>query len=367
MERPIAEDRTAVPPAASHLFNALEVRAPSLRYLFWEATLGCNLACRHCGSDCHRSRDTSRELTTAEAVGMFRQVKRDFGSQNVFVAVTGGEPLIRPDLFEVMAETRRLGFHWGMVTNGWHVDAAAVENCCRTGMGTIVISLDGASPASHDWLRGPGSFERAVEAIDRFQRAGFLSTLQVTTTIHRLNVGELDAMFTWMQAHSVRDWRVVSVFPNGRARQQEDLLLEPRDLRRLLDFVRAKRSRLESPRVSYGDEGYLGPELERRVRDFHYACLAGICIASVLADGGIGGCPNVPRSLVQGNIRTDCLMDVWEHRFQVFRDRSWMRHAARCEQCLEFPVCQGNSLHLWDTDLGGPKMCHYQMLALETP
>jgi radical SAM protein with 4Fe4S-binding SPASM domain len=345
----------------------LEAREPRLRYLFWEATLACNLACRHCGSDCHRSRDTSLELTTVEAVEMFRQVKRDFGSQGVFVAVTGGEPLVRADLFGVMAEVHQLGFPWGMVTNGWHADDAAVENCRRTGMKTIVISLDGASAASHDWLRGPGSFDRAVAAIDRFRNAGFLSTLQVTTTVHRRNLDELDAMFAWMQTHGVRDWRVLSVFPNGRARRQDDLLLEPSELRRLLDFVRAKRSRSQPLRVSYGDEGFLGPEYERRVRDFYFACLAGVRIASVLADGGIGGCPNVPRSLVQGNIRTDRLKDVWEGRFQPFRDRSWMRRAADCAACAQFPQCRGNSMHLWDTELGGPKMCHHHMLACEKP
>jgi radical SAM protein with 4Fe4S-binding SPASM domain len=94
----------------------------------------------------------------------------------------------------------------------------------------------------------------------------------------------------------------------------------------------------------------------------YLACLAGIHIASVLADGGICGCPNVPRSLVQGHIRTDRLKDVWEQRFEAFRDRSWMRHATRCEACTEFPSCKGNSMHLWDTERGGPKMCHHRML-----
>jgi radical SAM protein with 4Fe4S-binding SPASM domain len=253
------------------------------------------------------------------------------------------------------------------VTNGWRADDDAVENCRRTGMRTLVISLDGASADSHDWLRGSGSFERAVAAIDRFRDAGFLSALQVTTVVHRRNVGELDAMFALMEGHGIWDWRVLSVFPNGRARRQDDLLLEPNELCRLLDFVRAKRSPPQPLRVSFGDEGFLGPEYERRVRDYSFACLAGIRIASVLADGGIGGCPNVPRSLVQGNIRTDRLKDVWERRFQAFRDRSWMRHAVGCEKCPEFPSCKGNSLHLWDAELGGPKMCHYQMLATDKP
>lgn len=338
-----------------------EFAHPRLSYLFWEATLGCNLACRHCGSDCHRSSDLATELSGEEAVGALTQVAKDFGPRNVFLAVTGGEPLVRPDLFDVMGRVSRLGFAWGMVSNGWAVDDAVVEASRASRMRTLVISLDGVTPESHDWLRGAGSFDRAVSALDRYRRAGFLKSLQVTTTYHRRNIGELQAMYDFLVRKGIRDWRIVSVFPNGRAQRQSDFLLEPTELQRLLDFIREKRSKPRPIKVSYGDEGYLGCGYERRVRDFYFTCLAGVRIASILADGGISGCPNIPRSLVQGNVRQQSVKEVWETGFAKYRDRDWMRQGA-CAACSDFGICKGNSMHLWDAETGGPKLCHRDLL-----
>jgi radical SAM protein with 4Fe4S-binding SPASM domain len=342
-------------------FVDFEAAHPRLSYLFWEATLACNMACRHCGSDCHRATDLSRELDGEEAYRALQGVARDFGARNVFLAVTGGEPLVRPDLFEVMGRVSRLGFHWGMVSNGWAVDDRVVAESRRTGMRTLVISLDGATAESHDWLRGAGSFDRALGALERYRRAAFLRSLQATTTIHRRNITELQAMYDLLVARGIRDWRVVSVFPNGRAQRQSDFLLQPDELRQLLDFIAEKRSRPRPLKVSYGDEGFLGCPHERRVRDFWYACFAGVRIASILADGGISGCPNIPRSLVQGNVRERSVKEVWENGFQAYRDRSWMRQGA-CATCGDFGICKGNSLHLWDATTGGPKLCHRDLL-----
>jgi radical SAM protein with 4Fe4S-binding SPASM domain len=228
-------------------------------------------------------------------------------------------------------------------------------------MRTLVVSLDGVTAESHDWLRGHGSFERAMRAIDLFRDARFVRDLQVTTTYHRRNIGELDDMFDLLVRRGVRDWRIVSVFPNGRAARQSDFVLEPAELKRLLDFIREKRTRPQPMRVSYGDEGFLGPAYERRVRDFYFACLAGVRIASILANGDISGCPNIPRTLVQGNIRRDRFKDVWDHGFDRYRDRSWMRQGA-CADCGDFAICKGNSMHLWDSQTGGPKLCHRAML-----
>jgi len=339
----------------------LEFAHPRLSYLFWEATLGCNLACRHCGSDCHRATDLSKELTGDEAVRALTQVAADFGARKVFLAVTGGEPLARPDLFEVMEPVSRLGFSWGMVSNGWAVDDRVVEASRRARMRTLVISLDGVTRESHDWLRGEGSFDRAVAALERYRRAGFLRSLQVTTTYHRRNIGELQAMYDFLVRRGIRDWRIVSVFPNGRARRQSDFLLEPAELRTLLDFIREKRSRPRPIKVSYGDEGYLGCGYERKVRDFYFACFAGVRIASILADGGVSGCPNIPRSLVQGNVRERSVKEIWEEGFAKYRDRSWMRQGA-CATCGDFGICKGNSMHLWDAETGGPKLCHLDMI-----
>ncbi len=338
-----------------------EFSHPRLTYLFWEATLNCNLSCRHCGSDCRRSTDTSKELSASEVVKVFSDIASSHDPRRVFVAVTGGEPLVRPDLFDVMGQINRMGFPWGMVSNGWAVDERVVSESRRAGMRTLVISLDGVSAESHDWLRGSGSYDRAVAAIESFRRADFLRDLQVTSVFHRRNIDELESMYRLMLKMGVKDWRIVSVFPNGRASRQSDFLLEPGELRRMMDFISEMRSKPRPIKVSYGDEGYLGCQFEREVRDHFYACFSGVRVASILADGGVCGCPNNPRTLVQGNVRERSFDDIWNNEFGRFRDRDWMRQG-ECAACRDFAICKGNSMHLWDTERSGPKVCHVRML-----
>jgi radical SAM protein with 4Fe4S-binding SPASM domain len=330
---------------------------PRLGYLFWEATLLCNLGCRHCGSDCNRSFDTKDELKTGEVISAFRQMAQDFNPRQIMVAVTGGEPLVRPDLFEIMGAVRKMGFPWGMVSNGFCVDEKLVNECRRTGLKTLVISLDGACAETHDWLRGKGSFDRAVTAIKLFLKADFLRALQVTSTFHRKNIHELDATYDLLEKMGVKDFRALSVFPNGRAAKQEDFVLTGKELDHLLGFIRKKRLEGSTMTVTYGDEGYLGAFYEKEVRNHFFACMAGLRIASILANGDISGCPNIPRNLVQGNIRTERFRNVWENRFKQFRDRSWMR-TGECADCKSFNVCRGNSLHLWDFENNRTKLCH---------
>jgi radical SAM protein with 4Fe4S-binding SPASM domain len=112
--------------------------------------------------------------------------------------------------------------------------------------------------------------------------------------------------------------------------------------------------------MQFSCEGYLPQELDHQVRDELYFCRAGINIASVLCDGSISACPNITRSLVQGNIRTDDFAEVWKNRFVPFRNREWMRQGP-CRQCDHFAQCQGNSLHLWDEEHNCTGQCTFQL------
>jgi radical SAM protein with 4Fe4S-binding SPASM domain len=97
------------------------------------------------------------------------------------------------------------------------------------------------------------------------------------------------------------------------------------------------------------------------VRPFLHRCLAGLAIAGVMADGGIGACPELSRSFLQGHISRDRLRTVWEQRYEVFRERSWTRRGV-CAECGVYGRCQGDGLHL-RSDPGAEVMrCMYRML-----
>lgn len=334
-----------------------ERREHRLRYLFWETTRACNLRCRHCGSDC--AAPVSGELTGEEMKGVFKSIAGAYDARSIMVAATGGEPLLRKDLFDVMGYAHGLGFSWGIVTNGMLVDPGIVGQCRDAGMGTVTVSVDGLK-ATHEFIRKGGSFERAIGALRLFGESGHFRVVQATTCASQYNVDELQGLYELFRGMGVDEWRLLTVSPIGRARGDPKFRLEPGQLRSLLDFIAGKRL-AGGMRVTFEEEGFLGVEYEGRVRDALFYCPAGINIAGIMADGGIGACPSLPAELVQGNVRKDDFREVWETRYGVMRDPGW-RHAGPCGGCAWWEFCRGNSLHLWDFQKGMPAVCHLREL-----
>jgi radical SAM protein with 4Fe4S-binding SPASM domain len=150
-----------------------------------------------------------------------------------------------------------------------------------------------------------------------------------------------------------------SVFPAGRAAHDNLLTLSDNQFKGLMEFI-AQTRKEGLIKASYGCEGFLGG-YEAEVRDSFYFCQAGISAASVLADGSISGCPSIRSNFYQGNIYKDSLADVWENRFEKYRDRSWAKKGI-CENCKQFRYCLGNGMHLRD-EKDNLMFCHYQKIS----
>jgi MoaA/NifB/PqqE/SkfB family radical SAM enzyme len=105
----------------------------NLKYLFWECTLTCNFLCKHCGSNASSKVHTD-ELDTREIKDVFKKIADRTDPRKIMIAVTGGEPLLRRDLFEVMGYANNLGFAWGMVTNGSLVNEKNIKSMRRAGL-----------------------------------------------------------------------------------------------------------------------------------------------------------------------------------------------------------------------------------------
>jgi radical SAM protein with 4Fe4S-binding SPASM domain len=126
-----------------------------------------------------------------------------------------------------------------------------------------------------------------------------------------------------------------------------------------MDFIVAtrKEGRIDA---KFSCEAYLG-NYDRKVRDWHYFCRAGINIGSVLADGSISACPNIDRRFAQGNIYTDDFLDVWDNKFEKFRNRDWMK-CGICADCREYKNCLGGAMHLHTADCGEIMECHWRKM-----
>lgn len=331
----------------------------TLRTLFWECTLRCNVSCRHCGSDCKMA--PAGDMPKEDFLRAIDQITPHVDPHKTFIIFTGGEPLLRNDLEDCGAELNRRGYPWGLVSNGMLFDEQRLQSLIRSGMHSCTISLDGFEE-DHNWMRqNPHSFEnasRAVKLLIKEHRVAW----DIVTCVNPRNIQRLEEFKEWLIHLGVEHWRCFTIVPMGRAADDPELQLSDEQFREVMDFI--KRTREEGRiHVSYGCEGFLGP-YELQVRDHLYYCRAGIEVASVLNDGSISGCTSIRSNLHQGNIYQDNLWEVWNNRFQQYRDRSWTRKGV-CADCKMFRYCEGNGLHLYDDD-ANLRFCHMHRLGLAT-
>ena len=335
-------------------------REPRLRQLFLELTLQCNERCFHCGSSC-TPRAGEDQLSLAEYRAILEQVKEDFDLSRLQLCITGGEPLLRRDFFEILGYAHELGYRWGMTSNATLITRETAHQLALCGMGTISVSIDGLRE-THDMLRGtPGGYDLAMRGIQNLIDEKAFHAIQVTTVVNHENIGELDELFTIMDGLDIDSWRVINLEPIGRALDWPERMLTGEDYKRLFSFIREKRQ--AGYPVDYGCSHYLGPDWEREVRDWYWICGAGIYVGSIMANGDIGACLDIERrpETIQGNIRQSRFKDVWENRFELFR-RDLCEGSDFCKGCEHAGHCRGDAHHSWDYDRNRPMVCFKDLL-----
>ena len=364
-----------------------------LQQLFWESTLRCNVHCLHCGSDCSSSEITP-DMPAEDFLRVIDQsVTPHVDPHKVLIIISGGEPLMRKDLAEVGAALKQRGYPWGMVTNGLALTEKRFKELMAAGLRSIAISFDGLE-LDHNWLRQhPLAFEGATRAIKLAAQYGVqrgstvvqhgsklsntereaLNNIEqvpapaeqpnglvwdVVTCVNQRTIHQLDEMQQYLWSIGVRNWRLITIDPMGRAAENPELILTPEQHRQVLDYIREKRK--QGLHISYSCEGFM-PEYEMEIRDHLFHCAAGISIASILIDGSISACTSVRGKYYQGNIYKDDFWEVWENGFEPYRNRKWMKKLEPCNNCKLFRYCEGGGMHLRQED-GALMLCHHNKL-----
>ena len=334
-------------------------KKPVLKDLFLELTTRCNERCLHCGSYCGEIQNN--ELTLEQYMTFLDQIKADFNINDFMLCITGGEPLLRKDFFCIMDYANRLGFKWGMTSNGILITPEVAEKLATVGMQTISISIDGLEETHDAFRQTPGGYKKAMQGIQNLINVGKFKHIQVTTVVTHQNIGELDQLFDIFDKIDIDSWRVINIEPMGRAKQHPELLLTKEDYKYLMEFIRTKR--INGEPVEYGCSHYLGTEYEREIRDWYFLCGAGVYVASITTNGDIISCLDIERrpEFVQGNILTDNFKDVWFNKFKEFRiDLSDLNET--CKNCSECDKCHGDSFHSWNFDENKPNLCFKDIL-----
>jgi radical SAM enzyme (rSAM/lipoprotein system) len=328
-----------------------------LNYILWECTLKCNLSCIHCGSDCKKDSSVP-DMPVNDFIGAIDQVIPIVDPANTMIVFTGGEPLVRNDIEETGKALYIRGFPWGIVTNGLLLHKQRLLSLMNAGLRAITVSLDGLQE-SHNWLRqNSKSFEKALDAIRLLAQSPDLK-YDVVTCVNQKNFGELDQLRDLLIENGVKEWRIFTIFPIGRAAENELLQLSSGEFKLLFDFIRQTRKEGKIL-LNYGCEGFLG-NYEGEVRDSFFFCRSGINIASILADGSLSGCPNLRDNFIQGNIYKDNFADIWLNDYGKYRVRSWTKTGI-CADCDSYRYCEGNGMHLRDETTGELLFCHLKRI-----
>lgn len=326
----------------------------NLKVLFFEVTQKCNAHCDHCGSRCDINSEDGISSELFKSVLL--DVKNNIGT-DVMLNITGGEPLLYKNLFDVCEYAHQLGFNWGMVTNGTLITEENISKMKKCRMKTISISIDGMASTHESFRHLPkGSFDKILRNIQLLQNANFLEHIQVTFIANKKNLYELPILWNTLNNLHIDSMRISCIDLIGRAKENKELALEKKDFDYIFNFIKSTNKIKELPCV-WSCSHYFGNTKEADELGRNFECYTGKRVASILYNGDIFVCPNVPRlpQLIQGNIKQDIFSEIWKDGFQFFRNRSLNKV---CNTCEYKKFCNGDSIHTWDFKNNKPSFCY---------
>lgn len=344
--------------------------AAPLEIVSWNLTRVCNLACGHCYLDAvQRRREAPDELSTGEAIDVIGQIAAV--APGAMVVLTGGEPLLRPDLTAIVEIAVRAGLLPVIGTNGVLLDGRRARALAGAGAAGVGVSVDSATPTFHDRLRGlPGAWVRALEGIRAARGAGL--AVQIQASLFADNLDDLDALAELAEAEGALAIHFFFLVCTGRGVSQTDLSGEAYEL------ALGRIARLQESRSGLLIRARCAPYLRRilglrageeRGGDTGWsgACLAGRTYLRITPDGRVTPCPYIPAAV--GDLRRSDLRTIWEGTEDLARLRSGAP-GGKCAGCDFRVSCGGCRARAWaatgDLMAEDPK-CSYRPPAEAVP
>ena len=343
--------------------HAASSPAPPLRLLFWETTTGCNLACIHCRR-LEVSEELSRlDLSTEQSLAMIRSLPETGRPILVF---SGGEPLKRPDIFELAAAATAVGLPTALATNGTLVDAAVAGKIVAAGFRRVSISLDGPDAPTHDFFRGPGAFEKSIAGFKALREAGM--SMQINTTIAKHNFRKLDQTYRLALELGADALHTFMLVPVGCGMSLEkSVMLSAEEYEQTLNWVydrslegklhlkatcaphyfrimrqRAKTDGRPMPtRHGHGGapSGHPTGHGDSDMTAMTKGCLAGQAVCFVSHTGEVFPCGYLPVS--SGNVKDKPLPQIWRDSAIFANLRGESNLGGKCGCCEFHKVCMG--------------------------
>ncbi|HEX9261088.1 MAG TPA: radical SAM protein [Candidatus Bathyarchaeia archaeon] len=300
----------------------------------WNITRKCNLKCDHCYINA--TKDEYRgELTTDEAKRLMDQIAE---VSRPLLILSGGEPLLRTDIYDLLSYGAGKGFRMGLGSNGSLIDEAVAKKLKNAGAKTVSISLDSSIPELHDEFRGvEGSWKKAVGAIKALKKNGLL--VQVNTTVTQQNYEEIDKIMSLAEELEVENFHLFFLVPTGRGTKIADI--SPAMYEHMIKTTFAKTGK-----HNLNVRPSCAPQFMRIARDMGLdmkqwirGCLAGLYYCRVYPNGDITPCPYLPVKL--GNTREKTFSEIWFQSEVLKNLRDFSKLEGKCGTCDHRHLCGG--------------------------
>ncbi|MBU1341687.1 MAG: heme b synthase [Proteobacteria bacterium] len=343
--------------------------AKTLRLVAWETTRRCNLACKHCRAVAE-DHPYENELDTRASFQLLEQIK-EVGDP--IIILTGGEPLLRDDIFDIAAFGTRLGLRMVMAPNGTLITKETAKKMKDSGIKRISISLDGSTPETHDAFRGiKNAFNDSIRGIKIAKAAGI--EFQINTTITKTNLEEIPKILALAQSLGAVAHHIFLLVPTGRGKYIVDSEISAREYEETLNWfydqrektslqlkatcaphyyrILRQRAKADGKKVTFETHG-----LDAVTR----GCLAGTGFCFISHVGRVQTCGFL--DVECGDIKQQTFKDVWENS-RVFNEmRNFDNLENKCGICEFRRVCGGCRARAYEATgnyLSEEPLCSYQ-------
>lgn len=340
----------------------------------WDVTYGCNLKCKHCYAEANKAR--MDELNDQEAMELVDKL----GKMGVTIlAFSGGEPLVRSNIMELAQRASDNGMYVSMATNGTLITKEKARELRRAGVEFLQISLDGATPETHDAFRGiPGAFEKTINGIKNAVEEGFF--VNIATTATKLNIKEIPDIIDLCDKLGVNWFMAYNFVPTGRGRSIVEIDLSPQEREDMLNMMFEMMEHVKcdvlstAPQLARvalqhcsGSETLVVPThfYNARVNESLYGltefiggCGAGRFYMAIRANGNIEPCVFFP--LTVGNVKEDDLEEIWRTSpiFEELRDKDILAdNCGTCEYRYHCGGCRARAYNYTGNHLAGDPGC----------
>lgn len=316
----------------------------------WELTAACNLSCRYCRASASHEPDQG-ELDTDEA----KRFVESIAPLKPMLILSGGEPLLRPDLFQIIRLAVSLGIRVSLASNGTLITSGLAEEIADSGVSRVSISLDGADATMHDHGRGQGSFERSIRGIENLRgRVDF----QINFTVTQKNQSELIRIFDLAEKLGAAALHIFFLVPTGRGRE-EDVITPVRQEEMLRQIEGEMDRRTLEVQVT------CAPQYARLKKPGHGrgsgGCLAGRRFVFVSRKGEVYPCGYLP--LRVGSVREKNFIEIWENspELQALREGRLKGKCGRCEFSRSCGGCRARAYALTGDYLQSDPSCRLEI------